>query len=69
MGYSKAYQAECRYLWAAAGSEPSERIESLVREMHSLFGSRRRLLFVPYALADHDGYGGWFCAKGLHGGF
>jgi dipeptidase E len=58
-----------RVLLGSGGFRTPERIESLVREMHSLFGSRRRLLFVPYALADHDGYVEWLREKGLHGGF
>jgi dipeptidase E len=56
-------------LLGSGGFRTPQRIESLVREMHSLFGSRSRLLFIPYALADHDGYVQWLREKGLHGGF
>src|SRR5439155_18347260 len=38
-------------------------------EMRSLFGALRRLLFIPYALQDHDGYVQSLREKGLHGGY
>jgi dipeptidase E len=45
-----------RLLLGSGGFRTPERIDVLARQMRSFFGSIRRLLFIPYALADHDGY-------------
>jgi dipeptidase E len=37
--------------------------------MRSFFGPVRRLLFVPYALADHDGYLQLLTERGLNAGY
>jgi dipeptidase E len=45
-----------RVLLGSGGFRTPERVAVLAGAMHSFFGAVRRLLFVPYALADHDGY-------------
>ncbi len=64
-----ASEALMRVLLGSGGFRTPERIEVLVREMRSLFGPAQRLLFVPYALQDHDGYVQSMRDKGLHGGY
>jgi dipeptidase E len=58
-----------RLLLGSGGFRTPERIEVLAREMRSFFGALQRMLFVPYALADHDGYVQALREKGLHGGY
>ncbi|MFO0809168.1 MAG: dipeptidase PepE [Gemmataceae bacterium] len=43
-------------LLGSGGFRTPERIATLTAAMRSFFGPIRRLVFVPYALADHDGY-------------
>jgi dipeptidase E len=45
-----------RVLLGSGGFRTPERIAVLAGAMRALFGSIQRPLFVPYALADHDGY-------------
>jgi dipeptidase E len=45
-----------RLLLGSGGFRTEERVNFLAEQMRSLFGSVGRLLFVPYALQDHDGY-------------
>jgi dipeptidase E len=45
-----------RVLLGSGGFRTPERVEFLTRQMRDFFGAVDRLLFVPYALGDHDGY-------------
>jgi hypothetical protein len=56
-----------RLLLASGGFRTPERIGLLREQMRSFFGQIERLLYVPYALADHDGYVQMLTEKGLHG--
>jgi dipeptidase E len=58
-----------RVLLGSGGFRTPERVEALARQMRDLFGPARRLLFLPYALQDHDGYVTALREKGLHGGY
>jgi dipeptidase E len=43
-------------LLGSGGFRTPERIALLQEQMRSFFGSIRRLVFLPYAIADHDAY-------------
>jgi dipeptidase E len=45
-----------RILLGSGGYRTPERIALLQEQMRAFFGPIRRLIFVPYALADHNGY-------------
>jgi dipeptidase E len=45
-----------RLLLGSGGFRTPERIQLLADTIRSAFGPIRRLLFVPFALKDHDGY-------------
>jgi dipeptidase E len=54
-----------RVLLGSGGFRTPERTRVLVEAMRSFFGPVRQLLFVPYALADHDGYLRALAERGL----
>jgi dipeptidase E len=56
-------------LLGSGGYRTAERVNMLAAEMRSFFGSIRRLLFIPYALADHDAYVRTMLERGLHAGY
>ena len=56
-------------LLGSGGYRTPERIALLREQMRSFFGSIRRLVFVPYALADHDGYIAKMYERGLDAGY
>ena len=58
-----------RLLLGSGGFRTEERVRLLTEQMHSVFGPIDRLLFVPYALADHDGYVKTILERGLHAGY
>lgn len=58
-----------RLLLGSGGFRTPERVELLAREMRDHFGGVERILFVPYALADHDGYVRLLTERGLHAGY
>lgn len=58
-----------RLLLGSGGYRTPERVALLATEMRQFFGAVPRLLFVPYALADHDGYVAKLIERGLHGGY
>jgi dipeptidase E len=58
-----------RVLLGSGGFRTPERVAVLVREMRAFFGPLERLLFVPYALRDHDAYVQMLRDKGLDGGY
>jgi dipeptidase E len=58
-----------RVLLGSGGFRTPERVQLLAEQMRSFFGDVERLLFVPYALHDHDRYVTMMVEKGLHGGY
>ncbi len=58
-----------RVLLGSGGFRTPERVALLTEQMRSFFGSVRRLLFVPYALADHDGYVRGLTDRGIDAGY
>jgi dipeptidase E len=58
-----------RVLLGSGGYRTPERVSLLAAAMREFFGDVDRLLFVPYALADHDGYVKAMTERGLHAGY
>jgi dipeptidase E len=58
-----------RVLLGSGGYRTPERVSLLAAAMHAFFGDVSRLLFVPYALSDHDGYVKAMTERGLHAGY
>ena len=58
-----------RALLGSGGFRTDERRELLVQTMREFFGDVGSILFVPYALADHDGYLDLMREKGLDAGY
>ncbi len=58
-----------RVLLGSGGYRTRERVQLLAGAMRSFFGSVRRLLFAPYALADHDGYVKTLTERGVNAGY
>jgi dipeptidase E len=58
-----------RILLGSGGFRTPERVEVLAREMKSFFGPVDRLLFIPYALRDHDAYVQKMIDRGIHAGY
>src|SRR5687767_5051060 len=58
-----------RVLLGSGGFRTPERVAVLAGQMRAFFGGVRRLLFVPYALADHDGYLKGIEERGLYAGY
>lgn len=58
-----------RALLGSGGYRTEERREELRRAMRTHFGSIDTILFVPYALADHDGYVEKIREAGLDAGY
>jgi dipeptidase E len=58
-----------RILLGSGGYRTPERIAFLVDKMRALFGQADRILFIPYALADHDGYAALMRQRGLDAGY
>lgn len=56
-------------LLGSGGFRTPERIELLAAQMRELLGAIEKILFVPYALADHDGYVQMMIDKGLNAGY
>jgi hypothetical protein len=57
-----------RVVLVSGGFHTPERVGVLADAMRSFFGNLRRLLFVPYALADNDAYQRRMIERGLHAG-
>lgn len=45
-----------RLLLGSGGFRSEERVRLLAEQMRSFFGPVERILFIPYALQDHEGY-------------
>jgi dipeptidase E len=58
-----------RVLLGSGGFRTDERKALLADEMRRHFGGVQRLLFIPYALADHDAYVRLLHEKSLDGGY
>src|SRR5258708_4250364 len=58
-----------RVLLGSGGYRTPERVAILADAMRAFFGSVRRLLFVPYALADYDGYVAKMEERGINAGY
>jgi dipeptidase E len=58
-----------RLLLGSGGFRTAERVAFLAERMQAHFGAVDRVLFVPYALADHDGYVTMLTERGLHAGY
>jgi dipeptidase E len=58
-----------RVLLGSGGFRTPERLALLSAEMRDFFGPVGRLLFIPYALADHDGYVRALIEKGIDAGY
>lgn len=58
-----------RVLLGSGGFRTPQRVAFLAGEMRAFFGPADYLLFVPHALADHDGYLRVMHERGLHAGY
>jgi dipeptidase E len=58
-----------RLLLGSGGFRTPERVALLADTMRAFFGPVPRLLFVPYALQDHDGYVRSLTERGIHAGY
>jgi dipeptidase E len=58
-----------RILLGSGGFRTPERVAFLAEQMHAFFGGVERILFVPYALRDHDGYVEVLKQRGLDAGY
>lgn len=58
-----------RVLLGSGGFRTPERVAVLAAAMGKHFGDIRQLLFVPFALADHDGYVQTMTDRGLNAGY
>jgi dipeptidase E len=58
-----------RLLLGSGGFRTPERVGFLAEQMRTFFGPIERLLFVPYANQDHDGYVQTILDKQLHAGY
>lgn len=56
-------------LLASGGFRTPDRIANLSAAIQNHFGADRLLLFIPYALADHDGYVRTVTERGLNAGY
>src|SRR5262245_59536917 len=58
-----------RVLLGSGGYRTPAHVASLRQQMRAFFGDVEYVLFVPYALADHDGYLNVMRERGLDGGY
>jgi dipeptidase E len=58
-----------RILLGSGGYRTPERVAFLAGQMQAFFGKVERLLFLPYALRDHDGYVRTMTERGIHAGY
>lgn len=58
-----------RLLLGSGGFRSDERRAVLISQMREHFGDTRRITFLPYALADHDGYVAAMSQRGLDAGY
>lgn len=58
-----------KVLLGSGGFRTDERVRRLAAHLRNHFGDIQKVLFVPYALADHDGYVKSLTERGLHAGY
>src|SRR5947209_8219105 len=58
-----------RVLLGSGGVRTEERVRFFTEQVRAFFGPVERLLFVPYALHDHDAYLRKLIERGLHAGY
>ncbi|MDA7977644.1 MAG: dipeptidase PepE [Pirellulales bacterium] len=58
-----------KVLLGSGGFRTEERIQRISKAMRSHFGDIPKLLFIPFALADHDGYINAMNERGLNAGY
>jgi dipeptidase E len=58
-----------RLLLGSGGLGMPDRLATWTSQLRSFLGPTRRVLFVPYALADHDGYLVGLIDRGLNAGY
>src|ERR1700730_9262679 len=58
-----------KLLLGSGGLRTAERVQFFTEQVRSFFRPMSRLLFVPCALADHDGYVHKLIERGLHAGY
>src|SRR5262245_35956254 len=58
-----------RILLGSGGFRTDERTRLLVEQMRSFLGGVEKLLFIPYALQDHDEYVNKMLERGLNAGY
>lgn len=58
-----------RVLLGSGGFRTPERIAFLANQMRAWFGPVRQMLFVPYALQDHDAYVRSMIERGINAGY
>lgn len=58
-----------RLLLGSGGFRTEERRELLVEQMRWVFGSVKTILFIPYAIVDHDWYVAAIQTRGLSAGY
>ncbi len=56
-----------RLLLGSGGFSTIERRDGWIREVDNFLGPLKKVLFIPYALADHDGYVRAIKDRGFHG--
>lgn len=56
-------------LLGSGGFRTPERVAIWAEQMRSVLGGIRRVLFIPYALADHDGYVRTMTERGINAGY
>jgi dipeptidase E len=56
-------------LLGSGGFRTPQRVAAWADQMRAVLGGVRRVLFVPFALADHDGYLRTLTERGLNAGF
>lgn len=56
-------------LLGSGGFRTEDRVRTFAAEMRAFFGPVRRLLFIPYALQDYDGYVRLIRERGLDAGY
>ncbi len=58
-----------KVLLGSGGFRTDDRVRRIADAMKAHFGPIEKILFVPYALADHDGYVNIMNEKGLNAGY
>src|SRR5437660_3916607 len=58
-----------RLLLGSGGFRTPERVAFLTELMREFFGPIRRLLFIPYAIQDHDKYVQTLTERGINAGY